>query len=188
MQSGKLRAIILSSIFAAITAILAQVQFQTFIVPFSAQTLAVGLTATILGSRLGGLSLICYMLLGAIGLPVFSGFSGGPQVIAGPTGGFIIGFIFTAFITGWILEKTKFTIPWAIVANIVGMVITLAFGVVQLKYVADLSWSAAMATGVTPFIAFGIIKALLASWIGIIVRRRLTKAQLIPTVSNEKAA
>ncbi|MFC4403480.1 biotin transporter BioY [Gracilibacillus xinjiangensis] len=179
MQSSKLRSIILSSIFAAITAILAQVQFQAFIVPFSGQTLGVGLTATILGSRLGGLSLICYMLLGVIGLPVFSGFSGGPHIITGPTGGFIIGFIFTAYITGWILEKTKFNVAMAIIANIIGMFITLAFGVVQLKYTADLSWTAAMSQGVYPFIGIGIIKAILASWIGITVRKRLIKAQLL---------
>ncbi|KAB8139443.1 biotin transporter BioY [Gracilibacillus oryzae] len=186
MQSNNLRGIILSSIFAAITAILAQVQFDVSIVPFSGQTLAVGLTATIIGSRLGSLSMICYMLLGAIGLPVFSGFSGGPQIIAGPTGGFIIGFIFTAFVTGWILEKTKFTIPVAIFANIIGMIITLTFGVVQLKYIADMSWNAAMATGVYPFIIVGIMKAVLASWIGIIVRRRLEKARLLSITSEER--
>ncbi|GAE94874.1 substrate-specific component BioY of biotin ECF transporter [Gracilibacillus boraciitolerans JCM 21714] len=81
MQSSKLRAIILSSIFAAITAILAQVEIPLPLVPISGQTLAVGLTATIIGSRLGALSMLCYMMLGAIGLPVFAGFAGGPQVL-----------------------------------------------------------------------------------------------------------
>lgn len=187
MQSSKLRSIILASIFAAITAILAQVQFQAFMIPFSGQTLAVGLAATILGSRLGALSIFCYMLLGLIGVPVFAGFSSGLQAIIGPSGGYIIGFIVTAYVTGLILEKTAFTYKMAIVANIVGMVITLIFGTIQLKYVAELPWSLAIANGVTPFIIVGIIKAILASWLGILVRHRLVKARLLQTKSQKAA-
>ncbi|SHN35992.1 biotin transporter BioY [Gracilibacillus kekensis] len=186
MQSSKLRAIILSSIFAAITAILAQMEIPLPLVPISGQTLAVGLTATIIGSRLGAVAMVCYMMLGAIGLPVFAGFGGGPQVLVGPTGGYIIGFIFAAYVTGKILEKTTFTIAMAMVANTVGMVITLAFGMVQLKFVADLSWAAALAGGVYPFLVVGLIKAFLASWIGIIVRRRLQQANLLKITTNNK--
>ncbi|MFC4386978.1 biotin transporter BioY [Gracilibacillus marinus] len=188
MQSSKLRSIILASIFAAITAILAQVQFQAFMIPFSGQTLAVGLAATILGSRLGTLSMICYMLLGLIGAPVFAGFSSGLQAIIGPSGGYIIGFIATAFVTGLILEKTAFTFKMAVVANIVGMIVTLVFGTIQLKYVAELPWSLAIANGVTPFIIVGIIKALLASWLGIVVRHRLVKARLLHTETPKASA
>lgn len=90
MTSTKLTALILASIFSAITAILAQIQFQAFIVPFSGQTLAVGLTATILGSKIGALAMFCYMLLGLIGIPVFAGFESGPHVLIGPTGGILL--------------------------------------------------------------------------------------------------
>ncbi|MFD2657087.1 biotin transporter BioY [Gracilibacillus thailandensis] len=179
MYSSKLRALILASIFTAITAILAQLQVQLWVVPFSGQTLAVGLTATIIGSKLGALSMFGYLLIGLIGLPVFSGLSGGPQVLVGPTGGYILGFIATAYITGFILEKTSFNFRMALIANIVGMFVTLAFGMTQLKFVAELSWSAAMASGVYPFLIVGIIKAILASWLGIMIRNRLTKANLL---------
>ncbi|MGN8644473.1 biotin transporter BioY [Gracilibacillus sp. HCP3S3_G5_1] len=179
MHSNKLRGLILASIFAAITGILAQLQVQLWVVPFSGQTLAVGLTATIIGSRLGALSMIAYLLIGMIGLPVFAGLMGGPQVLVGPTGGYIFGFIATAYVTGLILEKTTFNFKMALIANIVGMFITLAFGMTQLKFVADLSWSAAIASGVIPFLVVGIIKAILASWLGIIIRRRLMKANLL---------
>jgi len=142
--------------------------------------LAVGLTATIIGSRLGTFSMIGYMALGAVGVPVFSSFSAGLQTIVGPTGGFIIGFIPAAFIIGFMLERTKFSIPMAVIANIIGMFVTLGFGVIQLKYVANLSWTGAFAAGVTPFIPLGLVKAVLAAWIGIIVRRRLIAANVLP--------
>ncbi|MCR8850239.1 biotin transporter BioY [Rossellomorea sp. SC111] len=185
MNGEKLRMIIHCAIFAAMTGIFAQIEIPLPLVPISGQTLAVGITATILGSRYGALSLICYAALGAVGVPVFAGFSGGAQVLVGPTGGYIFGFIVAAFFTGYILEKTKFTIPMAMIANTVGMIITLILGTIQLKYVADLGWSQAMAAGVYPFIVVGLIKAFLASWIGITVRKRLVQAKLI---QNRKVA
>ncbi|MBM7554418.1 biotin transporter BioY [Thalassobacillus pellis] len=185
-QSEKLRVIINCAIFAAITAILAQIEIPLPVVPISGQTLAVGLTATILGSRQGAISMICYAVLGAVGVPVFAGFKGGVQVLAGPTGGYIIGFIAAAFITGYILEQTKFNLTMAMVANIVGMIVTLLFGMIQLKFVLELGWGEALAVGVYPFIVVGLIKAFLASWIGITVRKRLVQASLIHT--SKKAA
>ncbi|MGI8313663.1 biotin transporter BioY [Halobacillus mangrovi] len=179
-QRKKLRVIVNCAIFAAITAILAQVEIPLPVVPISGQTLAVGLTATILGSRQGAIAMVGYAALGAIGLPVFAGFKGGAQVLVGPTGGYIFGFILTAFITGLILEKTKFNLTMALVANIVGMIVTLICGTVQLKFVLDMSWNQALAAGVYPFIAVGLIKAFLASWIGITVRNRLVKARFLP--------
>ncbi|PFA64018.1 BioY family transporter [Bacillus sp. AFS015802] len=185
MNGEKLRMLIHCAIFAAMTGIFAQIEIPLPLVPISGQTLAVGITATILGSRYGALSLICYAALGAVGVPVFAGFSGGAQVLVGPTGGYIFGFIVAAFFTGLILEKTKFSIPMAMIANTVGMIITLILGTIQLKYVADLGWSQAMAAGVYPFIVVGLIKAFLASWIGITVRKRLVQAKLI---QNRKVA
>ncbi|KAA0562120.1 biotin transporter BioY [Bacillus sp. CH30_1T] len=185
VNGEKLRVIIHCAIFAAITGIFAQIEIPLPLVPISGQTLAVGITATILGSRYGAFAMICYAALGAVGVPVFAGFSGGAQVLVGPTGGYIFGFIVAAFFTGFILEKTKFTIPMAMVANTVGMIITLILGTIQLKFVADLSWNQAMAAGVYPFIVVGLIKAFLASWIGITVRQRLVQARLI---GNRKAA
>ncbi|MRH43421.1 biotin transporter BioY [Aquibacillus halophilus] len=178
-SNSKLRVIIICGIFAAITAILAQIEIPLPIVPISGQTLAVGLTATIIGSRYGAVAMICYALIGAVGLPVFAGFKGGVQVLIGPTGGYIIGFILTAYVTGLILEKTRFTVPMAMIANTIGMFITLIFGATQLKIVLDMTWGQALVTGVYPFIVVGLIKAFLASWLGITVRRRLVQARLI---------
>ncbi len=189
-NNDRLKMLILSALFAAITAVLAQLSVKIPLspVPFTGQTLAVGLAATILGSRYGSVSMTVYMILGAVGLPVFASMNGGFHVIVGPTGGFIIGFIATAFVTGYILEKTKFSLSMAIIANVVGMFVTLAFGVTQLKFVADLSWAAAIAAGATPFIILGLVKAFLAAWIGILVRQRLISAKLLKTTPSSSAA
>ncbi|USG64768.1 biotin transporter BioY [Brevibacillus ruminantium] len=179
MRNERLRWLMLSAIFAAFTAVFSQITIPLPLIPITGQTLAVGLTATILGSRWGTVSILIYILLGAVGLPVFSGAVGGPQVLVGKTGGYIFGFIFAAFITGLILEKIRFNFRWAFVANIVGMFVTLAFGTAQLKYVMDIPWDKAIAFGTTPFLVVGAIKAALAAWIGIKVRERLISAQLM---------
>ncbi|KHE66921.1 biotin transporter BioY, partial [Halobacillus sp. BBL2006] len=108
-------------------------------------------------------------------------------VLAGPTGGYIFGFILAAFITGFILEKTKFNLTMALIANTAGMIVTLICGTIQLKFLLDMSWNQALAAGVYPFIAVGLIKAFLASWIGITVRRRLIRARFL-TQSKESVA
>ncbi|WP_200411631.1 biotin transporter BioY [Virgibacillus salexigens] len=178
-KSKKMHRITTCVIFSALTAILAQIEIPLPIIPISGQTLAVGITATILGSRLGAIAMICYVLIGAVGVPVFAGFSGGLQVLAGPSGGYIMGFILAAFATGMILEKTRFNYLYAVIANTVGMFITLVFGTIQMKYVLDFNWQEAMLAGVYPFIIVGFIKVLMASWIGIIVRNRLIHANLM---------
>ncbi|MFD2638793.1 biotin transporter BioY [Piscibacillus salipiscarius] len=185
-QSKNLKIFINCVVFAVITAVLAQVEVPLPLVPISGQTLAVGLTATILGSSQGALAMICYATLGAIGLPVFAGFNAGAEVLTGPTGGYIIGFIVAAFLMGYILERTSFRLTMAMVANTVGMVVILLFGMIQLKYVTGLGWGEALDAGVYPFIVVGLIKAFLASWIGIAVRKRLVQSRLINP--SEKAA
>lgn len=178
-QRKRLRYMLNCALFAALTAILAQIEIPLPLIPISGQTLAVGITATILGSKQGALAMICYAVIGGAGVPVFAGFSGGAHVLVGPSGGYIFGFIVTAYVTGFILEKTSFRFQNALIANIIGMFITLAFGTTQLKFILDLSWNAAFVAGVYPFIIVGLIKAALASWIGIAVRKRLVHANLI---------
>lgn len=101
----------------------------------------------------------------------------------GPTGGYIVGFLATAIIMGLYLDKFGITFTQAIIANIIGMIITLSFGTVWLKIVADYTWTAAFLGGTAPFIVVGIVKAVMAAWIGVIVRRRLERAHLIEAIA-----
>lgn len=183
MKKGSTYQYVLAAFGAAIIAVLAQVTIPLPLIPITGQTLAVGIIVTILGTRLGTLSVLLYILLGAAGLPVFSGMSGGLGILVGPTGGYIVGFLATAIIMGLYLDKFGITFTHAIIANIIGMIVTLAFGTVWLKIVADYTWTAAFMGGVAPFIVVGIVKAVLAAWIGVIVRRRLERAHLIEAIA-----
>ena len=173
---------ILTSLCAAIIAVLAQIIIPLPLIPITGQTLAIGLVVTILGLKHGTYAVLLYILLGAIGLPVFQSFTGGLGILFGPTGGYIIGFIPTALVIGFYLEKTRLTFTHALVANILGMLVTLAFGAVWLKYVAELSWTGALLSGVIPFLIVGVIKAILAAWVGVIVRQRLKQANILRTI------
>ncbi|MEH7441458.1 biotin transporter BioY [Bacillus sp. JJ1122] len=183
-QQLKLRMMIITALFAAIIGVLAQMTIPLPLVPITGQTLAIGLAATILGSRYGTISVLLYLFIGAVGVPVFAEFSGGFSKLVGPTGGYLVGFVPAAFIIGWVLEKTSFTFMNALIGNIIGMLITLIFGTVWLKIALDMSWTAAFTSGFVPFIIVGVIKAALASWIGIIVRNRLETAKLLVPHSN----
>src|SRR5699024_1291342 len=151
MTNNNLYRMMMTALFAAIIGILAQVTIPLPLIPITGQTLAVGLAETILGSRLGTVATLLYIAMGSVGIPVFAQMTGGLGVIFGPTGGFIVGFIPTAFIIGLYIEKTAPTILQAGIANIIGMFITLAFGAVWLKISANLSWIATMKSSVVPF-------------------------------------
>lgn len=187
MRSERLRMQLMAALFAGITAVCAQIAFPIPFspVPFTGQTLAVALTATVLGARYGALAMIIYTLLGAVGVRVFAEFSGGLHVIAGPTGGYIIGFIVAAFVSGKMIESRQNPgYVWAFFANAIGVAIIFALGMVQLKFVANLSWPQAAMAGVVPFIPTGILKLILASFIGITIRRRLFKMGLLKVQSE----
>ena len=94
---------ILIGLFAALIAVCAQIQIPAA-VPFTLQTFAIFLAAGLLGGKRGTVSVVIYILLGMVGLPVFAGFKGGIAALLGTTGGYIIGFIFSALLM-WALEK-----------------------------------------------------------------------------------
>ena len=173
---------ILTALCAAIIAVLAQIIIPLPLIPITGQTLAIGLVVTILGLKHGTYAVLLYILLGAIGLPVFQSFTGGLGVLFGPTGGYIVGFIPTALVIGFYLKITRLTFTHALVANILGMLVTLSFGAVWLKYLAELSWTAALLSGIIPFLIVGVIKSILAAWVGVIVHQRLKQANILRTI------
>ncbi|WP_338469592.1 biotin transporter BioY [Niallia sp. XMNu-256] len=180
-EQVKLRSMIMIALFAAIIGVLAQVTIPLPLVPITGQTLAIGLAATILGARNGTFSVILYLFIGCAGVPVFAEFSAGVSKLVGPTGGFLVGFVPQTFLMGLYMEKFGFNLKNALIANSFGMFITLFFGTAWLKISADLSWTAAFASGFTPFILVGFIKAFIAAWVGMLVRKRLISSKLLMT-------
>lgn len=187
-KSNKLSMMTVTALFAALIAVLAQVVIPLPLIPITGQTFAIGLAATVLGSRHGTVATLLYVAMGCVGIPVFAQMSGGLGILLGPTGGFIVGFIPAAWAIGYYLEKTSFTFVQACIANLIGMIITLAFGMVWLKFSASLSWTAAFLSSVAPFLVVGVIKAGLAAWIGIIVRNRLTTANMLPNATQRSVS
>lgn len=94
-----------AAVFSAVIAVCSQIAIPLAPVPVNLGVFAVFLAAGLLGPGYGALSVIVYILLGIIGIPVFAGFRGGPGAIMGPTGGYITGYIFTALVSGRLLER-----------------------------------------------------------------------------------
>lgn len=126
-EGNKTLDIIYIGIFAAIIAVCSWISLPTA-VPFTLQTMGVFITVGTLGGRRGTLAVLTYILLGAIGIPVFAGFSGGVGVILGTTGGYIIGFLFSALLM-WGMEKLfgRGKIVLA-VAMVLGLLVCYAVG------------------------------------------------------------
>lgn len=117
------------AVFTAIISVLAQISIPLgVIVPFTLQTLGMFLAGAMLGWKRGTLSVILYVLLGAVGLPVFAGFSGGVSVLFGPTGGYIIGFIFTALAVGFMTDNLGRKLWVLAVSMVVGLLLCYIFG------------------------------------------------------------
>lgn len=120
-----------------------------------------------------------YLLLGAVGLPVFSGFAGGLGKLLGPTGGYLIGFIFMALIGGAVIELSHRNIFLTMLGWVVGTAVAYAFGTVWFVYLMKCSVTYALTVCVYPFIGFDIVKIVIATLLGKTVRYAITKAGLI---------
>lgn len=178
MRNKRLKMMIVAALFAAIIAVAAQIMINIPPVPFTLMTIAVMLTATILGAKYGTLAVTVYVLMGGIGIPVFAGMKGGFGIILGPTGGYLVAIIPAALFVGWYLDTFQYSKIQAIIANILAVFIILV-GSIWLKVAAELPWGAAFKGGMLPFVLPDLAKAVVAALIGIIIRTRLVAAKLI---------
>ena len=157
------------AVFAAVIAICSWISIPTT-VPFTLQTFAIFLTCMVLGGKRGTLAVLVYILLGAIGIPVFAGFSSGFGVLLGTTGGYIIGFIFSALIM-WVFEKVSDQIWMVALSMILGLVVCYAIGtawfmVVFAKSSGAVGLMTVLGWCVFPFIIPDVIKIVLALLLG----------------------
>jgi biotin transport system substrate-specific component len=156
--------IVLVATGAALTAVLAQVAVPLYPVPVTGQTLAVLLVGATLGAARGALSLALYAVLGIVGLPVFSDYAGGVDVILGPTGGYIVGFIASAALVGWLSERAwERQVLRALATFAAGTLVVFAVGLPWLAIALGLDLGQTLAGGLLPFLLGGAIKALIAA-------------------------
>lgn len=160
-------------------------------VPISLATFAIYLTVIILGWEDGTISVLVYMLLGFAGAPVFTGFTGGAGKVLGPTGGYIIGYIFLAFIEGAFVDGARKARPYEetvgasytsatmLIGMVLGTIVLYVIGTIWLMRQAGLTLVAALSAGVLPFIVGDIVKMIVALFAGSKIRSALVKSNLI---------
>lgn len=148
----------------ALTALSAQLIIPMYPVPFTMQTFVVLIVGSTLGTTRGTLSMLLYAVLGLVGLPIFGGASSGAAVLFGASGGYIIGFIFAAALTGWLAQSN-----WdkkylgAAVSFVAGGVVIFAFGLMGLSMSLHLGLADTLAGGLYPFAITEVLKAALAT-------------------------
>ena len=161
-------------LMTAVIAIMAQISIpMPEGVPMTMQTFAITLAAVVLGAKLSTISTTIYVLLGAVGLPVLAGFSGGISKFVGPTGGFLISFPILAFIIGYAVDHRIAFRGAFVVGLILGTVVNYVVGVAMFCLLTNSSVMVGFTACVLPFIPTAIIKAILAFVIGFAIRKRL---------------
>ncbi len=160
-QKLSVRDMIYVALMAVVIALCSWISVPS-VVPFTMQTFAVFCALLLLGGRRGFLAVALYILLGAFGLPVFSGFRGGIGVLLGPTGGYIVGFLLAALLY-LMLEKSFPALPLLIA----GLLVCYLFGTLWFVYVyssggKEIGFGAALGFCVVPYLLPDAIKLLLA--------------------------
>ena len=177
MSSRKTKDISLIALFSAIIVICSLITIP-FAIPFTLQTFAIFLCLNILGAKKGLISILVYILLGVVGLPVFSGFNGGIGALFNVTGGYIIGFVFSA-LTFWLIAtifNKKLRKIVNLIASFTGLIVCYVFGTLWyvLLFVKNgdtIEFTSAFTICVLPFIIPDILKIVLS----VVISEKLKK-------------
>jgi len=167
------------ALMAALMCILGPMSIPIGLVPITLTNLVIYFAVYLLGRKNGTISYLVYMLLGMFGLPVFSGYSGGLAKLAGPTGGYLVGFIFMAYIAGIIIEKCNYQIVISILGLIFATLIAYLFGTIWFVIQAKCTFAYAVGVCVAPFLLGDFIKIGIAALICPLIRSQLTKSGLL---------
>lgn len=180
-MSNKTKSMTIISLMTAILCILGPITLVIPIspVPISLATLVISFAVYILGMKKAIICCLLYLFIGFVGLPVFSSFTGGVGKLFGPTGGYLIGYVFMAVISGFFIEKWQTNRFMQIVGMVFGAIICYLFGTIWLSIQAGMSFTAAFGVGVLPFIPGDLAKIMISSITGPLIRKRLLRAGLI---------
>lgn len=168
---SKMKSYAFAAVLVAVYAIVAQVYVPFPVVPLTFQCFSIALGGYVSGWRIGLISTLIYIGIGAVGLPVFSGFRGGAAVLLSPTGGFIWGFILLSILCGFGKSKKRLT---AFTLGLLGLVCCNAFGVLQFFIVSGDKALCAFAATCVPY----MVKDALLLWAAICLSPSITAAFL----------
>ena len=167
---------VLCAVFAAVLCVFSIITVPVGEIPITLGVFGVLFTAVVLGAKKSFMSVLVFILIGAAGMPVFSGMKGGAGVILGPTGGYITSYIFMALIAGAAASKTKENPAGMLIrfaACIISVLVCYLLGTMQFVLVSGNTFLQALAICVYPFVAFDLLKSAAAVFLGGQVRKRL---------------
>lgn len=167
------------ALMASLMCILGPMSIPIGVIPITLTNLVIYVSVYLLGSKHGTISYIVYLFLGIFGLPVFSGYTGGVAKLAGPTGGYLIGFIFMALLSGVIVEKCKYHMIISFIGLSIATLVAYFFGTVWFTVQADCTFAYALSICVIPFLLGDAIKVLIAVCICPFIRKQLTRNHLL---------
>ena len=185
MKQKNVVMLVTCALMAAIICIFAPMSVPIGPVPISLTNLVLYFCIFIIGTKGTTISFLVYLLLGIVGLPVFSGYAGGIGKLAGPTGGYLVGFIPMVIIMGICFEKIarqKKLVPSVLITTggmIVGTLVAYALGTIWFVIQMKCDFGYALTVCVFPFIPFDLLKMVIANILGRAVRKPLLKQQLI---------
>ena len=172
-MNSKLRFITTTALMTAVICICGPLSIPIGPVPISLATLAIYITMYVLDFKRGTAAVCLYILIGLVGVPVFSNFSGGAAKLFGPTGGYIIGYIPMALIIGLLLDKFWKNKLISIVGMEAATWLLYLMGTAWLAHQADMTFKQALSAGVIPFILVDLIKIVIAAFVGPVLKTRL---------------
>ena len=178
-QTMKIQDLTLIALMSALTCILGPMSITLPFtpVPISFTNLVIYFSIMVIGMKRGTISYLVYLLIGAVGLPVFSGFGGGLAKLAGPTGGYLIGFLFMIPLTGILFEKTGKSFWKQFGAMVLGTLVCYLFGTVWLCLQLNLDFIGGLGVGVIPYLPGDTAKIILAALIGPVIVKALKRAE-----------
>ena len=171
----RIKFMVTAAIMTAVLCVLGPLSLPIGPVPISLTNLVIYLMLYILDWKRGTAAYLLYLLIGLVGLPVFSGFTGGAAKLVGPTGGYLIGFIPMTILIGLFVDRFAQKRILCIIVMEAATWIAYLLGTAWLAVSAHMTFAAALAAGVIPFIAEDLAKMILAALLGPVLRKRLER-------------
>ena len=162
-----------TAVMAAVLCVLGPLTVPIGAVPISLANFVICLTAWLLGPKFGTLSVVIYLALGTIGIPVFSGYGAGLAKLAGPTGGYLVGYLLLAFIGGMFIEKSKGNPVVSAVGLVLGDAACYVLGTIWFMTLTGADLASALGWCVLPYLPGDVIKIALAAILTIQLDKRM---------------
>lgn len=162
MKVATTKTLVLCAVFAALTAVCSQIQIPLAVIPINLALFSVHLCALLMKKQYAALSMLVYLLMGLVGLPVFTGLQGGAGVLFGRTGGYIIGYVVSAFLTALLLEKWGRAWWKAVVSIMLGVAGCYTFGTAWYMALTGSPLWLSLSYCVFPFLPGDVVKMALA--------------------------